>query len=53
MSIWETPSEGTMKQVEAARTAVNAAMNEVAPVVAKAKALSTKLQASGVTFKVQ
>ena len=52
MGVFETPSEGTMKQVESARAALNAAMAEVGPLVDKARAVSTKLAPGGVTFKV-
>ena len=53
MGVWETPSAGSMAQVEKAKADVTAALNEIAPIVERAKALSTKLATSGVTFKVQ
>jgi hypothetical protein len=52
IGMWEAPSEGTMRQVEAARAALVPAMNEVAPVMAKAKALSLALSQHGVTLTV-
>ena len=51
--VWETPSAGTMRQVDRARADLTKAMAEVQPIVAKAKALSAKLSSAGVTFKVQ
>ena len=43
----------SLAQVDKARADVTAALNEIGPVVAKAKAISAKLATSGVTFKVQ
>jgi hypothetical protein len=52
MGVWETPSAGTLRQVELARADLTKAMTEVQPIVAKAKAMSAKLSSAGITFKV-
>jgi hypothetical protein len=49
---WETPSAATVRQVESARADLTRAMAEVGPIVARARAMSTRLQAQGITFKV-
>jgi hypothetical protein len=52
VGVWETPSAGALRQAELARADLTKAMAEVPPIVAKAKALSTKLASAGITFKV-
>jgi hypothetical protein len=50
--MWETPSAGTVRQADQARAALNAAIAEINPFMQKARAMSAKVAAAGVTLKV-
>ncbi len=52
MGIWETPSEASVRQANDAKAAVNAAVPEIAPIIARARALSQALSTHGVTLTV-
>jgi hypothetical protein len=52
LAVWEAPSDALRQQASAARTALDAAIAEVTAFMPKARALSAKLAAAGITMNV-
>lgn len=50
--VWELPTEGTMRQVNNARTELTAAMSQARALVERARAMSRTLSSNGITFTV-
>jgi hypothetical protein len=52
LAVWELPSDALRKQADAAKTALAAAVAEANAFLPKARALSGKLAAAGITLNV-